>query len=132
MKTVKEILAEQKAEEEIQREKERKQFCIQKEQETKELDEARDKLAKALEGFDYVESEDNYGRQFKILFGARSVFIIYTFEDHQTRYSDDTDYVDVRSLSVKIGFIINQPSQITSVESFPESFAKFLKRERLA
>ena len=131
-KTVKEILAERKAKEDADRKRENELWERRRKDEAKQLDEARDKIAEALDGFKYTEGGDQFGRQFKLKFGNRNVYVVYKFENHEVRYSDDTQPVDVRSLSIDIGYIINRPSQTTYLEAFPESFAQFLKRERLA
>ena len=62
---------------------------------------------------------------------SRTVHITYGYRTYTTRYSDESDEVQARSLFIDIGFFVNEPIRTTSVEHFVEDFIHFLERNQL-
>jgi len=127
--TIKSMLDAEAEKRKMDQIKSEEKYKYQLAHETNQLDEARNKIAEALEGFDY--KEDVNLRRFELKIKNRNVFVVYKFENHEIRYSDDTSPVDQRLLTIDIGYFVNVPIFSTSLDSFIESFIRFLKSERL-
>lgn len=133
-KTVKEILAEIKIEEEQQRAERQRQWELQRQRDIQELAGVKSEITKAIAGFEYVLCEDSFGFEyFKLDFKGKNVFVLYKYENQKIKYSDDSPPEDVRSLCIYVGYWADEYrcSFKTNPEQFAESFAKWLLKEGL-
>ncbi len=125
--TVKETIRANKAKQEEKRKKEQKHYDEIGKLEDQCLKKAREFIRKSLDGFNIEEGTSVFGDFFLIVVkGRRNVYIVYKYRSRKVKYSDEMDAVDKRSLSIGIGFSMNEYKTITSVESFIKDLTHFL------
>ena len=134
--TIKQRLASNKDKRDSDFEKNKARNKRVADREKKELAEAVKVIRKALTGFRPKPYSGIYGEGFSIKFGGSghmktTIYVACQHNTREVRYSDDTQPVLVRSLSVSYGRTINVPAGVCSVDGFTDTFTCYLERERL-
>lgn len=96
--------------------------------ETQKLDEVCDQIKADLAGIDFDYAPRI--RVFTVRHQNRKIYVKPHFTTEFVRYSDDDPGQNVRGLQIDIGYAQNEPKEITTEESFVDTFARFLKYGR--